>query len=215
MIIYGLTMQGKNDLVPKEVAKWLVERNSRYHKIDFEVNCWEPYPSEKEKLESTARKYSRIYGFNAPLEGVGTVSFLYLSQSWIVKIIGGLDKKGEIADKNDPNYLDNFGGPLPVPLRAEIVALPDLSTLKKIEDKTMGILRKKNEPVLNVPDEMVSLPPDFRMTSELSISGADFEPFVEFAPLLQEEDPDIREEALRLYYKKDWESLRRLKEQYE
>jgi len=197
---------------PKEVAEWLVERNSRYPKIDFEINCWEPHPLEKEKLESTARKYSRIYGFNAPLGGVGEVSFPYLSQSWVVRIIGGLDKKGEIADKNDPNYLDNFGGPLPVSLRAEIVALLDLSTLEKIEDKAMGVLRKENEPVLNVPDEMVSLPPDFRMTSELSISGADFEPFVEFAPLLQDEDPNVRGEALRLYYKKDWESLRRLKE---
>ncbi len=212
MIIYGLRMQGKSNLVPKEVAEWLVERNSRYPKIDFEINCLEPHPSEKEKLESTARKYSKIYGFNAPLRGVGAVSFPYLSQYWVVRVIGGLDKKGEIADKNDPNYLDNFGGPLPVSLRAEIVALPDLSTLEKIEDKAMGVLRKENEPVLKEPKEFIPLIPDGRYTSELSISGADFEPFVEFVPLLESEDTNIREEALRLYYKKDWEALKRLKD---
>ncbi len=39
MIVYGLTMQGKNDEVPVEVAAWLLERNSKYqNSIDFQVD---------------------------------------------------------------------------------------------------------------------------------------------------------------------------------
>ncbi len=208
MIIYGLTMQGKPEAVPKEVTTWLLERNSRYPDIDFIIDCWDPHPSQVEEFETAARKYSRLYSFNGPLGGVGQILFPYLSQSWSVKIVGGLDKKGEIADKSDPNYLENFGGPLPVALRADIVALPDFSTLEKVSDKVMAVPRKENEPVLNAPEELVSLPSDFKMTSEFSLSGEEIEKFAQYVSLLLE--PDIQKEAERAIRAKDWETLKRL-----
>lgn len=208
MIVYGLTMQGKLEAVPKEVATWLIERNSRYPNIDFIVDCWDPHPSQKAEFESAALKYSRLYLFNGPLGGVGQVLFPYLSQSWNVKIVGGLDKKGEIADKSGHNYLENFGSPLPVALRAEIVAFPDSSMLEKVSDKVMAVPRKENELALNAPEKLVLLPSDFRWTSEFSLSGEEIEKFAQHAGLLLE--PDIQKEAERALRAKDWETLKRL-----
>lgn len=210
MITYGLRMQERADAIPKDVAEWLKERNALYPNINFHVNCWEPSSSEKTEWEENARKYSRIFvkdgGFGW---GISDVFFPYLDQVWAIKIIGLANEKGEILHPENSEYEN--GVSLPPHLRFEIAGVPPVEMLEKF-NHSLGLPRKENEPVLKEPKEFVLFTPDGRWTSELLISGADFEPFVEFAPLLKDEDPNIREEALRLYYKKDWKSLRRLKE---
>ncbi|MFH1559769.1 MAG: hypothetical protein ABIC19_04660 [Patescibacteria group bacterium] len=194
-------MQGKAEEVPKEVATWLLERNSRYPNIDFTVDCWDPHPSQIEEFETTARKYSRLYSLNASLHGVLLVIFPYLRQSWNVKIVGGLDDKENIADRAKVENIK----PLSVQLRAEIAGLPKLEELEQISDEMIGLARKKGDEPLEKAIEMTPLPSDLRWTSEVSMSGE------EFNELLS--DPMTKKEAERAIWEKDWETLKRLKEQ--
>ncbi len=213
MIIYGLTMQGKPEAIPKEVATWLFERNSRYPNIDFTVDCWDPHPSQVEEFETVARKYSRLYSFwnkfvSTRVSGVNVVGFPYLNERWSVKIVGGINQKGEIADL----IVDEVRKPLPAALRAEIAGLPITpelpSEVEKINENALGILRKEGDLPLERPTEMIPFPSDFKMTSEFSLSGEEIEKFAQHAGLLLE--PDIQKEAERALRAKDWETLKRL-----
>ena len=120
MIVYGLRMQGKPEAVPKEVAVWLLERNSHYPNIDFTVDVWEPHQSQADEAAATARLYSRLYQLKSPLDGVLIVSFLYLKEYWQIKLVGGLDDERNIADRSKAEDIK----PLPARIRNEIAGLP-------------------------------------------------------------------------------------------
>jgi len=199
MIVYGLTMQEKPEQVPKEVATWLLERNSRYPNVDFTVECRDPHPSQVEEFVSMARKWSRVFSYSPPYYGIGAVSFLYLMQCWNVRIIGGLDEEGNIADRSKVEDIQPFSREL----RAEIAGLPP--DFERVGEGMIGIPRQDDDAPLEKPTEMISLPPDLRWTSDVSMSGE------EFNKLLN--DPQTKTEAERAIWEKDWEALKRLKEQ--
>jgi hypothetical protein len=199
MIVYGLTMQEKPEQVPKEVATWLLERNSRYPNVDFTVECRDPHPSQVEEFVSMARKWSRVFSYSPPDYGIGAVSFLYLMQCWNVRIIGGLDEEGNIADRSKVEDIQPFSREL----RAEIAGLPP--DFERVGEGMIGIPRQDDDAPLEKPTEMISLPPDLRWTSDVSMSGE------EFNKLLN--DPQTKTEAERAIWEKDWEALKRLKEQ--
>jgi hypothetical protein len=206
MIIYGTTMQGKYDAVPKEVAEWVQDRNARYPKIDFKIEYEEPRAEQMAEYGSIAKKYMRYYGFGKGLFGVTDVFFPYLTQYWIIRIIGGVDKDGNIIDRDSPAFDNTALQPLGPGLRAEIAGIASgsglLDTLVAIGESAMGLPR--NGEALADPLELVPLTPDFRKTSELTLSGE------EFSKLMN--DPDTGDEAQRAVWAKDWETLKRLKE---
>jgi len=203
MIIYGFTMQGKPEELPKEVAAWLLERNSLYPNIDFTVDCWEPSLAEKAKREEEAKKYSRIFVKAQSMGwGISLVIFPYLSQHWTVKIIGLVNDQGEILDPGSPEYMQ--GHMLPPKLRFEIAGVPAPKLLEMYDHK-LGLPRKEDEPALETPEMMISFPPGLRWTSEVSMTGE------EFNRLLS--NPETKVEAERAIWEKDWDALKRLKEQ--
>ncbi len=227
MIVYGLTMQGKPEAVPKEVATWLIERNSRYPNIDFIIDCWDPHHSQVEEFETAARKYSRLYYLTSPFSAgnilnVLSVVFSYLKQSWTVRIVGAFNEKEnkiatpeERTGSEEGEREENIRS-LPLVLRAEIAGLPttpapELSLptgMELISKNTAGVTRHEDETPLEKPTEMVPLPPDLRRTSEFSLSGEEIEKFAQHAGLLLE--PDIQKEAERAFRAKDWKTLKRL-----
>jgi len=142
--------------------------------------------------------------------GVTTVTFSYPTQSWYVRIIGGVDSAGNIVSA----YTDaESAGPLPRDLRAKIAGLPKKTkVVSKSPDQTIVVdsTEKAGAPS-ETPPKVVPLTADVFWTSELSLSGEELERLTEFESLLH--SPTTREEAIRLFYKKDWSALRRLKEQ--
>ena len=159
MIVYGLTMQEKPEQVPKEVATWLLERNSRYPNVDFTVECRDPHPSQVEEFVSMARKWSRVFSYSPPDYGIGAVSFLYLMQCWNVRIIGGLDEEGNIADRSKVEDIQPFSREL----RAEIAGLPP--DFERVGEGMIGIPRQDDDAPLEKPTEMISLPPIYSAPS--------------------------------------------------
>jgi hypothetical protein len=209
MISYGLTMQDKPHEVPEELAKWILERNARYPNVEFKIDCLDRDRSHVDTNESTTKELVVFYGISGL--GVTTVTFSYPTQSWSVRTIGGVDSAGNIVSA----YADvESVGPLPRDLRAEIAGLPKKTkVVSKRPGSTVVVMDSKENPGTpsETPLRMVPLTADVLWTSELSLSGGEFEYLTEFEPLLY--NPATREEAIRLFYKKDWEALRRLKEQ--
>lgn len=203
MIVYDVTIQGRPDGVPKEVAIWLLERNSLYPNIDFIVGCWEPSLSDTIQWEEEARKYSRIFVKDQSMFwGISLVIFPYLSQFWTVRIVGLINEQGEILSPENPAYEE--GRQLSMKLRFEIAAVPEPQEVEMYGDHKLGLPRKENEPVLEAPGVMMLLPPDFRWTSEVSMSGE------ELGKLLN--DPQTGSQTARAIWEKDWETLKHLKE---
>ena len=60
MIVYGLTMQGKSEEIPKEVATWVFDRESKYPNIEFVIDCQNPHSSQD-------RKSTRLNSSHIPL----------------------------------------------------------------------------------------------------------------------------------------------------
>ena len=163
-----------------------------------------------------ARKYSRLHSFwskfvSTRVSGVNVVVFPYLSEQWFVKIVGGINQKGEIADLS----VDEVRSPLPAALRAEIAELPVVpelpSEIEKINENILGIIREKDNLPLERPNEMIPFSPDGKWTSDFSLSGDEIEKFAESAKLLL--DPAIQKEAESAIRAKDWEKLKQLKAQ--
>lgn len=216
MIVYGLTMQGKAEEIPKEVATWVFDRESKYPNIEFVIDYWNPHASQINEFKSMVRKYSRLYSFwskfvSTRVSGVNVVVFPYLSEQWCVKIVGGINQKGEIADLS----VDEIRHSLPAALRAEIAELPIVpelpSEIEKINENLLGFIRGKGNLPLERPSEMIPFSPDWRWTSEFSLSGDELEKFAESAKLLL--DPAIQKEAESAIRAKDWEKLKQLKAQ--
>ena len=228
MIVYGLTMQGKTEEIPKEVATWLFDRDSRYPNIEFIVDCWDPHSSQVEEFEATARKYSRLYHLKSPFSAgnilnVSTVTFPYLKQTWNVRIVGAFnEKENRVATQeeragSEDGSREEYIRSLPLKLRAEIAGLSTTPTpslpaeMERINRETAAVIRHKDETPLEKPTEMIPFSPDWRRTSEFSISGDETEKFVEYAKLLL--DPAIQKEAESAIRAKDWEKLKQLKAQ--
>ncbi len=228
MIVYGLTMQGKTEEIPKEVAIWLFDRNSRYPNIEFIVDCWDPHSSQVEEFETTVRKYSRIYHLTGPFSAgnilnVLTVTFPYLKQAWNVRIVGAFnEKENRVATQeeragSEDGSREEYIRSLPLKLRAEIAGLSTTPTLslpanmERINRETAAVIRHKDETPPEKPTEMIPFSPDWRWTSELSLSGDEIEKFAESAKLLL--DPVIQKKAESAICAKDWEKLKQLKAQ--
>ena len=199
MIIYGLTMQGKSEEVPQEVATWVLTREMLYPNINFIIDCQEPHRFQVEQFAFMAKKYARFFWKSRPEGGTEVVIFSYVRESWQIRIVGGLDQDENIADLSKEKNIR----PLPRDLRNKIAGLP-LDTVR-VNEKEEGVLREKNDIPLERPLEMVPLLPEGRYTSEVSMSGE------ELGELLS--DPIIGKAAERAIWDKDWETLKRLKEQ--
>jgi len=206
MIVYGLTMQEKPEVVPDEVAVWLLERNDRYPNIEFNINCSEPTSPEQVEEYKLGVRYSRLYHMRGPAGHVMSVTFPYANQSWNIRIVGGLTKDGKIANLGKDE--DTTG--LTAQLRQEIAGLPDnTEKVHRSEDGwvTLGTPVAADEPSRKEPVEFIPLPADGRWTSELTMSGAEILDLVE-GPVTE------RKEALvQAISEKDWETARRLLKQ--
>lgn len=200
MITYGLTMQGKKQEVPAELAAWLLERESQYHTtIEFEVGFQKVRPEHAAKYEPIAEKYFQLFGVRHPMAGILTVSFLYRTEIWFAKIIGGLDEGNNLVDRR-------FGGtvkPLGMLKREEISGWTP--TAEFIEPQGSGLRRKTDNPLLDQPRILVSLPGNSHWTSQFSMTGQELD------RLLQ--NPETRTQAGQAIWQKDWETLRRLKKE--
>lgn len=202
-------MQDKPQQVPEEVAVWLLERNARYPMIDFKID-YSDYTNPE--TETARQKYSRLYNgtpTGLPGHGVGTVSFLYLKESWFVRIIGGTDAEGNIADMSIPRDSDDVRRSvdgLSAEQRAEISDMPSLDSLDHIQERTYGLPRIPGEPVQD-RGTLVDLPADMFWKSDFQISGA------ELADLFHGQPTERKTEIIEALSRKDYETAKRLLEQ--
>ncbi len=205
MFIYGLSMQGLEPKIPKEVADWIKERMVKYPlEVDFELNhsSIDTYtPENREQYQNLVRQYERFYNLRGP--GVMAVTFPYLNESWYVKIMVGVDKEGKILDPNDPNYMEKYDGKRTNELRNEIAGLPSEDKIEKLQEGTVGEKRKEGDAALELPREYEEFFPDLEKTSEVTMSG---EQYAELA-----KDPVVKKEFNRAISENDWETLRKLK----
>ena len=213
MIIYGHTMQGKKEEVPDDIAKWLIGRIEKYPNVDFTIDYDEMIgldPKQREDLLEQMKKFSRIFlpeHKTAGEKGVQTVVFPYQSEIWRVKITGGLDEHGNIIGRSDPEINEKLKRGLTAGLRNKIAGLTEEEHVEKImldgKEGPPAKVREVDEPLRNRPNELVPFPSDMRWTSELSMSGE------QFNDLMQ--DPGVRERAKEALYEKDWDALRELR----
>jgi hypothetical protein len=205
MIIFGLSLQHRDPKIPKEVADWLRERAAKYSKeVDFAVNysgLESHTPEQVEQYRELVKKYSRFFNMRGP--AVMSVTFPYLNESWNVKIIFGADKDGNVIPQGDPNMMEKWDHKKTNELRNEIAGLPSEDQIEKVQNENLGEKRREGEPAIDVPREYVEFQPEFKMTSEVSMSG---EQYAELA-----NDPATKDELSRAIYEKDWETVKRLK----
>ena len=148
-------MQNREPKIPKEIAEWIRERMAKYPPdVDFQIDytTTEQHPLEqREQYQELVKKYSRLYFMRGT--GVMSVNFLYLNESWYVKIMLGVDKDGKILAENDPLYNGKFDHQRTNQLRNEIAGLPAEDKTEKIQESTLGEKRDENNPVLETPKE--------------------------------------------------------------
>jgi hypothetical protein len=198
MITYGISLQDRAHAVPEEVAVWLLERNALYPAIEFKI---ERFDSESQEY---ARRYSRIYAVKP--SGIDQVTFPYLAETWVVRIIGASDGNGNIVDldtwvKGQPR--DALGKEL----RAEISGVPLAEELEGIGDSAYGLPRGSDAPVEDRPSNLVKVSADIFWKSDFQISGA------ELADLFQGQSTDRKTEILRALSEKDYDKAKKLLEQ--
>lgn len=213
MIIYGLSMQGKKEEVPNDVAEWLVSRMEKYPNIDFKVDHDEMIsldPKQRDEMLKQIKKFSRIFHLEHKTngeKGVIAVVFPYQNEIWRVKITGGLDDHGNMVGRGDPEFNEKIKRPLPPELRNEIAGLTDEKNVERIQlggkEGPMAKVREEDEPLLDEPKEFVPLPADMRWTSEVSMSGEQFNDLLS--------DPQTKERIKQALYEKDWDTLRELR----
>lgn len=73
--------------MPKEVAAWLHDRDSKYPKAEFAVFRFEISQSQRMEHELHAKQYSVFYGSSGG-EGMGQIVFYYLSSAWNIRVVG-------------------------------------------------------------------------------------------------------------------------------
>ncbi len=208
MISYGLTMQGKPDKVPAEVAVWLLERNELYPNIKFTIEVDDVAKNDASQREELRVKYARLFGGHPTLRRPMGTTFLYPHQNWYVRIVGGLDEDGNIADMTQGHVHSG----LSPELRREITEMPEDAELISIDTDneswaTFGKPFKNGESPLEGPTEYILMEADERWSSELTMSAAEIVDIIE-GPYTE------RKEALaRAISDKDWETARQLLKQ--
>lgn len=127
MITLGVYLQ-HTDEIPKEVAEWLVERNAKYPGVNFIVDRHEvrevDRPIEERGMRNVREQYAKWFGpfgtfADAEHFSVLTVGFLYGQETWIVRITGVVNEKGEIKNTQTVEEGEKTT-PLPPKLRNEI-----------------------------------------------------------------------------------------------
>ncbi|MCU0653038.1 MAG: hypothetical protein MUD10_02155 [Candidatus Pacebacteria bacterium] len=171
-IIFGASMQGRKRAVPKELYLWLSERNQKYSNIRFQIEVFEPINEEEKDVYARQSKYSIIY--NRKILGVSAVIFPFVGARWIVRIIGGRDGKGNIAEPGKSTSA------LGIVLRREISGFPADPTpdMEQIDRFVWGVVRKESDKV-SQKSEMVVLAPDGEWASEFSVTGQQLKDIVE------------------------------------
>jgi hypothetical protein len=213
MIIYGISMQGKKEEIPTEVAEWLIRRMEKYPNVDFKIDQDEMIgldPKQREQMLEQMKKFSRIFHpehKTSGEKGVLAVVFPYKNEIWRVKITGGLDDNGNIIGRSDPEFNEKIKRGLPAELRNEIAGLIEEKNVEKIQlgekEGPMAKVREEDEPLLSEPAEFIPFPSDMRWTSEVSMSGEQFNDLME--------DPETKEQTKKALYEKDWDTLRELR----
>jgi hypothetical protein len=206
-------MEGQKEEVPTDVAKWLINRMEKYPTVDFTIDRDEMMgldPQQQEQLAEQMKKFSRIFlpeHKTSGEKGVLTVIFPYQNEIWRIKITGGLDAEGNIIGRSDPEINEKLKSPLPPKLRNEIAGLTEEKNIEQIqlEDKEgpMAKVREESEPLLNEPGEFVPFPAEMIWTSKISIHGEQFNDLTK--------DPEIREQTKQALYEKDWDKLRKIR----
>jgi hypothetical protein len=213
MIIYGTSMQDRNEEIPKDVAEWLINKIEKYPNVDFMINHDEMIGLDnalRGQLAELMKGFSRIFiperkthGKN----GVRTVVFPYTNEIWRITITGGLDADGNIIGRSDPEISAKIKRNLPPELRNEIAGLDEIHTIDEIQLDGRGALfakaREEGEPLMNKPEELIPFPYDIKWTSEVNMTGE------QFTNLMQ--DPETREQTRKAIEEKDWDSLRELR----
>lgn len=207
MITYGLTMQGKPDKVPAEVAVWLFEHNDRYPNIKFEVGVWEFQTEEEAKKHAKMRQeYARLWRVRTKVNEPMVVAFPYPGLEWFVRIIGGLDENGNIVDLTK-EYVKTGLTP---ELRRKIAEMPDdVELVSKDDDSwaTVGVQFKNGDTPIEEPIEYIEIDPAQRWTSELTMSAA------KIVDLVDGPQTERKRALVKAISEKDWENARRLLKQ--
>jgi hypothetical protein len=160
MIIFGRTLQDKDDALPKEVADWLLEANKKYSNIQFKVQVFENNNISAEELEEI-KKYSRIYAKERGVGRIMNVNVPFLKEHWSTKIIGLADKSGKIISPNDEKY--NQGLALSQELGLKISGLADLEKDQiSVMTGYIGLKRKEGQKIKERPNEFIYFKPDIR-----------------------------------------------------
>jgi hypothetical protein len=207
MIIWGLSVQNKEPKIPKEVADWLKPRNAQYADIKFEISHGEvtgPQPQIEAYLKQ-AEQYQKFYQMKGPGGGVLSVSFPYKKEGWAVKIMGLLDKDGNIVNTLTDETEGKDLKPLPPEMRNAIAGLPkEKDKIAELEQGGFAEVREANNPLKEKPEEMVEIEPDFRHESELTMSGAEFEQILK--------DPRMDKAELgKAFHEKNWEKIKHMR----
>ncbi len=148
MIVFGPFHQNVDGRVPREVAEWLTDRNTRYPETTFQLNRRETPDAERAEMDPIVQKYSRSF-INGNMPGVSLVVFYYYAEVWTIRIIGYLDEKQ----------------------RNEIAQLPDPSELERGNAKTLLQKRRSDQPALERPTDLLTLRPDEETVSSFSTTG--------------------------------------------
>ncbi|MBI5135467.1 hypothetical protein HZA86_04530 [Candidatus Uhrbacteria bacterium] len=213
MLIYGITMQGKKEEVPSDVAAWLVDRMKKYPTVDFTIDRDEMTrlsPQHREQTAELMKKFSRFFypehktrGEN----GVLIVVFPYQNEIWSVRITGGLDGEGNIIGRSDPEINTKLKRPLPAQLRNDIAGLTEEKNIEQVQvggnEGFRAKVRREDEPLLSEPREFFPLPAELKWLSEMTMSGEQFNNLMS--------SPEKKERVVKALYEKDWGALRKLR----
>jgi len=142
---------------------------------------------------------------SAHMCGLSGVNFPYPGQNWSIRIIGGVDKDGNIVDVNAEKSAGGFSPEL----RREISGIPENVELVSQESEwwaTVGVPFKSDEAPIT-PTEYVPLDADGRWTSELTMSPD------EILDVVDGPRTERKEALVKAISEKDWETARRLLKQ--
>ena len=190
MISLDINIQDREE-VPAEIADWVAPRNASFPGVDFRIGRSTPVIKEQEQEQrELATNYAiTFHGFgeeggDSVKSGVLTVSFQYGSESWYVRIIGGVTESGEYKAmaNSAPGEIKK---PLPAEVRNEIAGFkPEQLSRFIIEGKEdrgtkdaviYGKKRTADNPLIDRPEALKLVEWEARMTSALSMTGAELD----------------------------------------
>ncbi len=197
MISFGLRMQNQSRKVPHEVATWLFQQTAKYPLIDFQLE-YDAVTTDGDSPEISAlsiiKQYCQLFRFSGKGwdKAVKQICFLYTTGMWKVNIFGCKGDFGE-PDKERAHLS------LSPEQRSQISGFKELEgseILVEISPVAFGKIRTI-EP--ETPTSFLELNPEYSMTSELSLTGA------QFIDILN--NPKTGPAAYDALYQKDWKKL--------